>query len=69
MNEKIEKLINLSGDRNLYQYLALLIVFFLWGNTSTIFISLPLLEDLPVVQYKNETGHLINDTMNYDMCN
>ena len=68
MNEKIEKLIKLSGDKNLYQYLALFIVALLWGNASTIFISLPLLEDPPVVQYTNETGHLINDTMNYDMC-
>ena len=68
MNEKIEKLIKLSGDKNLYQYLALFIVALLWGNASTIFISLPLLEDPPVVQYINKTGHLINDTMNYDMC-
>jgi MFS family permease len=70
MNESnINKLISKCGDRHLYQYLSLLIIFLLYGTTEFFVISLPLLETKPKVTYTNDKGETIkHQTIDYTIC-
>ena len=65
MNQNIEKLIKLSGDSNCYQYLSLILIFFLWANTYILSVTLPLLERPPLVTF-NDTN--ITVPINYTIC-
>ena len=67
-NEKIEKLIELAGNQNRYQYSALFIVAFVWCLTFFVTQSISVLEDLPIIEYTNSTGHNITEPINYTIC-
>ena len=63
MDEQIEKLYNLSGGAGRYQIVILIIGFWIWNSLSLIQTSIPILERVPEVRYKNETTDLT-----YDIC-
>lgn len=63
MDEQIEKLYNLAGGAGRYQIVILIIGFFVWNSLSLIQASIPILERVPEVLYKNETTDLT-----YDIC-
>lgn len=69
MEEKIEKLAKLAGDTNKYQYIMLLITFFVWANISLMGIALPYLEKSRDIQYTDlKTGQIIRTELNYTIC-
>ena len=69
MEEKIEKIIELSGNKNRFQYFLEIIIILYWINCNLLSVSLPYLENTSIVSYydseKNET---IKESMNYDLC-
>lgn len=67
-NDKIEKLIELAGNQNLYQYSTLFIVCFVWCLTFFLCQSISVIEDLPIAQYTNSSGHNITEPINYEIC-
>lgn len=67
-NKKIEKLIELAGNHNKYQYSALFIVSFVWCLTFFVPQSISVIEDLPIIEYTNSTGHNITEPINYTIC-
>jgi MFS family permease len=68
MEEKIEKIIELAGTNNRYQYILLLITLFIWINVDIIPISLPFLEKMPDISYTDSSGRTINSQLNYSLC-
>ena len=69
MEEKIEKIIELSGNKNRFQYFLEIIIILYWINCNLLSVSLPYLENTSLVSYydpeKNET---IKESMKYDLC-
>ena len=63
MDEQIEKLINQSGGEGRYQIVILILGFWIWNSNSLIQTSIPILERMPEVEYKNETVDLT-----YEIC-
>ena len=63
MDEQIEKLINQSGGEGHYQIVILILGFWIWNSNSLIQTSIPILERMPEVEYKNETVDLT-----YEIC-
>lgn len=69
MDEKIDKLIELGGTRNLYQYILLSISFICWTNNMMTAITLPFLEQVPDIEYIDPTtGDTIQSRLNYTVC-
>ena len=57
-----------SGMNNRYQYLSLLIIFFLNGTTEFLAISLPFLESKPLVSFKDDFNSTHVKHINYTIC-
>ena len=69
MDENIEKLLELAGNKNRYQYISLIITVFLWLNSNFLIILLPYLERAPLVTYKDNDNKLyINETLTNEVC-
>lgn len=65
--DKIEKLISISGSKNRYQYFLLIIVFFLWSNCNFMAVVLPYLERKPMVEY-TEGGKTYKKLLDNEIC-
>ena len=63
MEEQIEKLVNHAGGVGRYQIILLMIGFFIWSSLHLHNTSIPMLERVPDVKYKNETQQL-----SYELC-
>ena len=69
MDKKIEKLLELSGNKNRYQYFTLAIFVFLWINCNFIIVVLPYLEREPLVTYTDSEGVLQEEvTLTNEIC-
>ena len=68
MDEKVDKLIDLCGTRNKYQFILLGISFICWANNMLTAIGLPFLEKVPEVSYVNELGMEETNRLNYTIC-
>ena len=67
IDEQIDKLISIAGNRNRYQVFLLIIMTILWIHCNFMAVVLPFLEKVPEVTYlkNNET---INTSLTYDIC-
>lgn len=68
MDEKIDKLIDLCGTKNKYQFILLGISFICWANNMLTAIGLPFLEKVPEVSYISSTGVEEISLLNYTIC-
>ena len=69
MDENIEKLLELAGNNNRYQYTSLIIIVILWLNSNFLIILLPYLERAPLVTYKDRNNILhTNETLTNEIC-
>lgn len=69
LDEKIEKLISISGNEHRYQYFSLILVMLLWANCNFLVIVLPFLERQPLVTFTDEDGKLqTNVTLTNEIC-
>ena len=65
----IDKTLEISGNKNKYQYIILIITFVLYTNISLIEVSFPYLEKQPEVNYIDpDTGENITTQLNYSIC-
>ena len=69
MDEKIDKLISLAGNKHKYQIFCLILIFLLWVNCNFMACVLPLLERKPIIDYfdKKEQKNY-TDSLSYDLC-
>ena len=68
MDKKIDKLIELCGTKNKYQFILLVISLMAWINNMMVSVTLPILEQTPDVIYKNKYGQLVNGKLDYEIC-
>ena len=69
MDNKIEKLLELSGNKHRYQYFTLAIFVFLWINCNFLIVVLPYLEREPLVNYIGSDGkNHTNETLTNEIC-
>ena len=69
MDELIEKLIALAGNKNRYQYFTLCAIIFLWINCNFISCVLTFLERGPIVSYYDTEGNFHdNEILTSDLC-
>jgi MFS family permease len=70
MDSKLEKIYSLAGDEHKYQYIILIITFFMWMNVNVLPISLAYLEKLPDVNFTNPISKedAKNVQLNYTIC-
>ena len=70
MDEKIDKIISLCGTKNKYQIIMLIISFLSQVIFMSVPLSLPYLEDTPIVTYPDPSNPKKNITENlsYDLC-
>ena len=64
----IKALVKKAGNKNRYQYITLIIIFFLYGTTEFITISLPYLETKPDVAFFDDKGIRHEVQINYTIC-
>lgn len=69
MDEKIDKLISLAGNKHKYQIFCLILIFLLWVNCNFMACVLPLLERKPIIDYfdKKEQKNY-TESLSYDLC-
>ena len=65
--EKYETMIENAGDNNRYQYILLIFIFFIYGATEFITISIPYLEIKPIINYDLD-GKNTTKTLTYQIC-
>ena len=70
MDEKIDKIISLCGTKNKYQIIILTISFLSQVIFMSVPLSLPYLEDTPIVTYPDPSnpGKNITENFSYDLC-
>jgi hypothetical protein len=68
MDKKIDKLIELCGTKNKYQFILLFISLTAWINNMMVSVTLPILEKTPEVVYKDLNGNLIKSKLDYEIC-
>ena len=68
MDKKIDKLIELCGTKNKYQFILLFISLTAWINNMMVSVTLPILEKTPEVIYKDLKGNLIKSKLDYEIC-
>ena len=69
-SQKLDHYLEKCGNKNRYQFISVLIIFFIYGTSEFIAISLPLLEINPIVSYLNpETNSIITTQSTYKLCN
>ena len=69
MDEKIDKIIDLCGTKNKYQFILLFISFICWINNMMVSITLPFLEKTPEVTFIDPiTKEIKNEHLNYTIC-
>jgi MFS family permease len=70
MEDKIEKLFEKAGNSHKFQYIMLIMTFFIYFNMDVIAISLPYIETNPLVNYTNTTSgeHFVRVPLNYTIC-
>lgn len=70
MDQKVDYIFKLSGNRHLYQYRLLLLSFFIYMNVNILSQSIFLLEKAPDVTYLDEgLGRNITKSINSTICN
>ena len=70
MEDHIEKIINLAGNKNRYQYFIGILTFFFWLNINFFSVTIPYLEITPLISYYDkENGKTIVELLSYDTCN
>ena len=65
--EKYETMIENAGDKHRYQYILLIFIFFIYGATEFITISIPYLEIKPIINYDLD-GKNTTKTLTYQIC-
>jgi MFS family permease len=69
MDEKIDKIIDLCGTKNKYQYILVFISFISWINNMMVSIALPFLEKTPEIIYIDpKTKEIKTSHLNYTIC-
>ena len=69
MNNVIDQILEKAGRNNMYQYVALLLLFVLYGSSEYIIVILPFLEAKPKVEFfDNASNSTIVTTINYTIC-
>ena len=68
MDEQIEKIISLAGNKNHYQYFTLIVIVFLWINCNFIAIVLPFIEREPIINYQDKEGYHSKETLTNEIC-
>ena len=68
MDEKIEKVIALAGNKNRYQYFTLIIMVFLWINCNIIAIIIPYIEREPIINYAKDGKNYTNEILTSELC-
>lgn len=71
MDEKIDKLISLAGNKHKYQIFCLILIFLLWVNCNFMSCVLPLLERKPILDYyyKNDVDKKnYTESLSYELC-
>jgi len=68
MDNEIEKIIELAGNKNKYQVLVLAITFMIWMCVDLIPISLAFLEKMPLVEYIDPNGEKVQTYLTYEIC-
>ena len=67
---KLEFYLKKCGVKNRYQYISLVIIFFIYGTSEFLAISLPLLEITPfITYYDKDLKQNITIQTNYNLCN
>ena len=67
-DKSVEKIIQIAGDKNYYQYFILFCAFGFWITLNLFNVSLPYLEKMPIVKYKLSNGTNITTILNYKIC-
>ena len=71
MDEKIDKLISLAGNKHKYQIFCLILIFLLWVNCNFMACVLPLLERKPILYYY-KSGDVkkenFTESLSYELC-
>ena len=68
MDEKIEKIIELAGNKNRYQYFTLIVIVFLWINCNIIAIIIPYIEREPIINYTKNGKNYTNEILTSELC-
>ena len=68
MDEKVEKLTELAGNRNRYQYYLGILTLLMEINVYLISAILPFLEDVDTVTYTDEDGNSYTEKLTYRIC-
>lgn len=69
MNDKIEKIFEIAGNNNKYQFFIVTITFFCWFCFELLNVSLSFLEMMPYVTYQLENGTNVTTKLTYEICN
>ena len=69
MDEKIDKLISLAGNKHRYQIFCLILIFLLWVNCNFMACVLPLLERKPNIYYYDKKSQKnYTESLSYELC-
>ena len=69
MKDKLEKLQEVSGDHNRYQYFVLIISSLIWAFLEVTNVSVPFLEIMPIVNYYDQSTHQnITTELTHQIC-
>ena len=68
MDEKIEKVIELAGNKGRYQIINEILIVLIWMNCNVISVSLAFLEKTPEISYINNKGETVTERLDYDLC-
>lgn len=69
-SSNVDKILELGGTNNKYQYILLFVSFISWANTMLTAIGLPFLEKVPDISYRDpSTSEIIHTQLSYEICN
>ena len=68
MDEKVEKLIALAGNKDKYQYFVGILTLIIEVNVYLISVLLPFLEEKDSATYTDETGKTYTEKITYEVC-
>ena len=70
MEEELEKIMKLAGNKNRYQYFMGILAFLFWLNVNFFSVTIPYLEHTPLISYYDkEKGKTIVEILTYETCN
>ena len=70
MEEELEKIMHLAGNKNRYQCFMIMLTFLFWLNVNFFSVTIPYLEHTQLISYYDkEKGKTIVEILSYDTCN